>query len=117
MSLLTKIGVKKNTGNANAPPPVPATPAALIAAVPDQPWVGWRIATFAAETLMPTPGIKTSSTAVWRAYLGWCREGKRVPLAMNVFLKRFDELAEEVGIGRFQNGAHVLYRDLTLRKA
>jgi hypothetical protein len=117
MSLLIKIGVKQNKNKAKQPPPLPATPAALIAVAPDQEWVGWRIATFAAETLMSTPGIKTSSTAVWRAYLGWCREGKRVPLAMNVFLKRFDELVEEVGIGRFQNGAHVLYRDLTLRKA
>lgn len=117
MSLMTKLGMSKARSKSNRPPPVPASPAALTKIAPEPEWVGWRIATFAADNLIPAPGVKTSSTAVWRAYLAWCREGKRAPLAMNVFLKRFDELAEEVGIGRFQNGAHVLYRDITLRKA
>jgi hypothetical protein len=40
-----------------------------------------------------------------------------VPLALNVFLSRFDALTSDVGIGRFQNSANTLYRDLTLRKA
>lgn len=112
MDLMAKVGFKK------APPPKPSPPTPTLAALAPEPeWVGWRLATFAVDSLRPTPGIKTSSVAVWRAYLGWCREGKCVPLAMAVFQNRFDKLAEEVGIHRFQNGAHVFYRDVSLRKA
>jgi hypothetical protein len=78
--------------------------------------VGWRIATFAADRLAPAPGVKTSSSAIWRAYLGWCREGKCVPLGMGPFQKAFDDIAREAGIGRFQNGAHVFYRDLAVKE-
>lgn len=91
-------------------------PPALVLTQPEPEWVGWRIATFAADRLTPAPGLMTSSVIVWRAYLDWCRDHKRVPLAMAVFVKRFDALAEEVGIPRFQNGAHVLYRDLDVRR-
>jgi hypothetical protein len=93
-----------------APPPVnPPQPSVA----PKTECLGWRIATFAVQTLRPTPGTKTPSAHIWRAYLAWCREGKRVPLAMNVFFKRFDVFAQEAGIGRFQNGAHVLYCPIT----
>lgn len=93
----------------------PEVPANYLATAPEI--LGWRIATFAKYELRPAPGIKTPSTDVWRAYVTWCREGNMVPLAMNVFLTAFDTLAAEVGIGRFQNGAHVLYRDLSLKRA
>lgn len=89
----------------------------LAAMMPEPQWLGWRIGTFALDCLAPAIGLKTSSVEVWRAYLKWCREGKCVPLAMGVFQSRFDQLAEEVGIGRFQNGAHVFYRDLALKGA
>lgn len=82
---------------------------------PDQ--LGWRIATFAKDTFLPTPGTMTTSTAIWHAYLQWCREGGTVPLAMNVFLSRLDALTVDAGIERFQNGPHILYRDLTLGRA
>jgi hypothetical protein len=97
-------------------PEAAASPPTL-AVTPEPEWVGWRLATFALDTIEPVPGKKTTATAIWRAYLDWCRAGKRVPLAMPVFATRFDDLADEVGIVRWQNGAHVLYRDLALKKA
>lgn len=71
--------------------------------------LGWQVATFAADRLHPDEYSCVGSSAVWEAYLAWCRERHAVPLAFAVFHNEFEKVAEAVGMKRRQVGAHVNY--------
>lgn len=76
--------------------------------------LGWQVATFASERLAPDDKSDTGSSAVWEAYVNWCRDHNAVPLAFAVFHAEFDMIAEIVGITRRQTGAHVTYQGVRI---
>ncbi len=71
--------------------------------------LGWQVATFAVERLSPDDRSGAGSSAIWNAYVDWCRTRKAVPLAFAVFHGEFEKVAEATGIVRRQVGAHVNY--------
>jgi hypothetical protein len=76
--------------------------------------LGWQVATFAADRLTPDEKSGAGSSAVWEAYVQWCRDKNAVPLAFAVFHTEFSKVAESVGIVRRQVGAHVNYEGLRI---
>ncbi len=92
----------------------PSPPALDVA--PDHDWVGWRVGAFALDVLEPAAGSVLTSTALWDAYKQWCGEAKKVPLALPVFLSRFEEIAADAGIPRKQKGGHVAFHDTAVKK-
>ncbi len=71
--------------------------------------VGWRVAGYAVERLVPVEDSRITSVDVWLDYQRWCESGDMVPLAEAVFLEELDTVMREAGIGRQQVGAHVSY--------
>lgn len=76
--------------------------------------LGWQVATFAADRLTPDEKSGAGSSAVWEAYVQWCRDKNAVPLAFAVFHVEFSKVADAVGIVRRQVGAHVNYEALRI---
>lgn len=76
--------------------------------------LGWEVATFAAERLAPDETRDAGSSAIWEAYVNWCRHRHAVPLAFAVFHAEFDKVAEMVGIKRRQVGAHVNFEGVRI---
>lgn len=87
-----------------------------LTTAPDHDFVGWRVGVFALDVLEPVAGSVLTSTALWDAYKQWCREGKKMPLALPAFLERFEDIAAEAGIPRKQKGGHVAYHDTAVKK-
>ncbi len=79
-------------------------------------WVGWRVGAFALDVLEPVTGKVLTSTELWDAYKHWCGEGRKMPLALPVFLARFEEIAADAGIPRKQKGGHVAFHDTAVKK-
>lgn len=80
----------------------------------DDETLGWQVATFAADRLVPDPLSRAGSTAIWEAYVTWCRAHNAVPLAFAVFHAEFGKVADAVGMARRQVGAHVNYEGVRL---
>lgn len=78
------------------------------------PELGWRLATFLLDTLVPAPRYQVSAHALFRAYGQWCAERKAVPLLEAVFLDRVAEIAASGDIRILQAGANVVFHDVTL---
>lgn len=76
--------------------------------------LGWQVATFAAERLHPDDKSRVGSSAIWEAYVTWCRDHNAVPLAFAVFHAEFEAVADAVGLARRQVGAHVNYEGVRL---
>lgn len=82
--------------------------------------VGWRVASFAAERLEYAEKNAVTTTTLWTEYLDWCRtsgDQPMVPLATADFYKEMDAIAVAIGMGRRQNGGHVLYDGVAIRPA
>lgn len=90
---------------------------ALDAAGPTWTPLGWRVATFAAETFVPEDRAKTTITAVWHRYRQWCHETSCEPLFYPLFVLEFDKVMAEAGVPRVQQGANLYYRTLGVRPA
>lgn len=73
----------------------------------DSETLGWEVATFALEYLVPDDRCAAGSSAVWETYIHWCSQRRAVPLAFAVFNREFAKAAEAAGIVNRQVGAHV----------
>lgn len=77
--------------------------------------LGWRIATFAAENIVPEANNLTTITEIWDAYQGWCESRNEERLTLPSFEEEWKLIAAKAGIVRCQHGANVYYRDVALK--
>lgn len=77
--------------------------------------LGWRIATFAAENLVPHANNLTTITELWDAYQGWCGSRNEERVTLPSFEEEWKLIAAKAGIVRCQRGANVYYRDVALK--
>lgn len=92
----------------------PAKEALPEAPKPEPTELGWRLATFALDTLHPDPKQMVTITEVWTAYAAWCASNSFVPIAYAIFVQEFERLANETGMRRYQSGANLVFPGVAL---
>jgi phage/plasmid-associated DNA primase len=83
----------------------------------DKAELGWQVARFALDRLVPKAGFELTSVRLWQTYQEWCAKAGSVPIAEAEFHACFAALAHDVGMETRQVGANLSYRDTALKDA